>query len=128
MKLLRYGDRGQEKPGMLDGDGALRDLSGQVHDLAGEVLTPAGLNKLRALDPASLPKVAGSPRIGPCVAQVGKFICIGLNYADHAAESGLEVPPEPVVFFKATSAIQGPTTRSKSRAGRPRPTGRSSWA
>ena len=108
MKLLRYGDRGQEKPGMLDGDGAIRDLSGQIDDLAGEVLTPAGLNKLRALDPASLPKVEGSPRIGPCVAQVGKFICIGLNYADHAAESGLDVPPEPVVFFKATSAIQGP--------------------
>ncbi|MEM8590380.1 MAG: ureidoglycolate lyase [Pseudomonadota bacterium] len=108
MKLLRYGDRGQEKPGMLDGDGALRDLSGQIDDLAGEVLTPAGLDKLRAIDPASLPKVDGSPRIGPCVAQVGKFICIGLNYADHAAESGLEVPPEPVVFFKATSAIQGP--------------------
>ncbi len=108
MKLLRYGDRGQEKPGMLDGDGALRDLSGQVHDLAGEVLTPAGLDRLRALDPASLPKVEGSPRIGPCVAQVGKFVCIGLNYADHAAESGLDVPPEPVVFFKATSAIQGP--------------------
>jgi len=108
MKLLRYGDRGQEKPGMLDGDGAIRDLSGQVHDLAGEVLTPAGLDKLRALDPASLPKVEGSPRIGPCVAQVGKFVCIGLNYADHAAESGLDVPPEPVVFFKATSAIQGP--------------------
>ena len=108
MKLLRYGDRGQEKPGMLDGDGALRDLSGQIDDLAGEVLTPAGLDRLRALDPASLPKVEGSPRIGPCVAQVGKFVCIGLNYADHAAESGLEVPPEPVVFFKATSAIQGP--------------------
>ena len=108
MKLLRYGDRGQEKPGMLDGDGAIRDLSGQIDDLAGDVLTPAGLDKLRALDPASLPKVEGSPRIGPCVAQVGKFICIGLNYADHAAESGLDVPPEPVVFFKATSAIQGP--------------------
>ncbi|MEO1226294.1 MAG: ureidoglycolate lyase [Pseudomonadota bacterium] len=108
MKLLRYGDRGQEKPGMLDGGGAIRDLSGQIDDLAGDVLTPAGLNKLRAIDPASLPKVEGSPRIGPCVAQVGKFICIGLNYADHAAESGLDVPPEPVVFFKATSAIQGP--------------------
>ena len=108
MKLLRYGDRGQEKPGMLDGDGAIRDLSGQIDDLAGDVLTPAGLDKLRALDPASLPKVEGSPRVGPCVAQVGKFICIGLNYADHAAESGLDVPPEPVVFFKATSAIQGP--------------------
>ena len=108
MKLLRYGDRGQEKPGMLDGDGAIRDLSGQIDDLAGDVLTPAGLDKLRAIDPASLPKVDGSPRIGPCVGQVGKFVCIGLNYADHAAESGLDVPPEPVVFFKATSAIQGP--------------------
>ncbi|MEM7445579.1 MAG: ureidoglycolate lyase [Pseudomonadota bacterium] len=108
MKLLRFGDKGQEKPGLLDADGNIRDLSGQVGDIAGDVLSPAGLDKLRALNPASLPKVDGSPRIGPCVGSVGKFICIGLNYADHAAESGLDVPPEPVVFFKATSAIQGP--------------------
>jgi 2-keto-4-pentenoate hydratase/2-oxohepta-3-ene-1,7-dioic acid hydratase in catechol pathway len=106
MKLLRYGPQGQEKPGLLDADGAIRDLSGHVSDLSGDVLTD--LDRLKAIDPASLPKVEGSPRLGPCVAGTGKFICIGLNYADHAAESGLKVPPEPVVFMKATSAICGP--------------------
>ncbi len=106
MKLLRYGPQGQEKPGLLDADGAIRDLSGHVSDLSGAVLTD--LDRLKAIDPASLPKVEGSPRLGPCVAGTGKFICIGLNYADHAAESGLKVPPEPVVFMKATSAICGP--------------------
>lgn len=106
MKLLRYGPQGQEKPGLLDADGQIRDLSGHVSDLAGGVLTD--LDKLKAIDPASLPKVEGSPRLGPCVAGTGKFICIGLNYADHAAESGLQVPPEPVIFMKATSAICGP--------------------
>jgi len=89
-------------------DGSLRDLSGIVPDIAGELLTPAGLSQLRALDTASLPAVPGTPRIGPCVGQVGKFICIGLNYADHAAESGAAVPPEPVIFNKWTSAIVGP--------------------
>ncbi|HJV69151.1 ureidoglycolate lyase [Ideonella sp.] len=108
MKLLRYGPKGQEKPGLLAADGTLRDLSGIVTDIAGEVLTPAGIARLRAVDPASLPAVPGTPRIGPCVGQVGKFICIGLNYADHAAESGATVPPEPVVFNKWTSAIVGP--------------------
>ncbi len=108
MKLLRYGDRGQEKPGMLDGDGRLRDLSGVIADLAGEALVPTSIERLRGIDPDSLPLVDGSPRIGPCVGSVGKFVCIGLNYADHAAESGLEVPPEPVIFMKATSAIGGP--------------------
>jgi len=108
MKLLRYGDRGQEKPGILDGDGNIRDLSGEIGDIAGDVLTKAGLDRLRAIDVEGLPRVEGSPRMGACVGNVGKFICIGLNYADHAAESGLDVPPEPVVFFKATSAIQGP--------------------
>jgi len=108
VKLVRYGPRGQEKPGILDAAGKLRDLSAQVEDLAGDALTPEGLDRLRALDPESLPRVAGEPRLGPCVGKVGKFLCIGLNYADHAAESGLPVPPEPVVFTKATSAIIGP--------------------
>ena len=108
MKLLRYGPKGQEKPGLLDREGRIRDLSGVVDDISGDTLLPDGLARLRALDPVSLPAVAGSPRIGPCVGRVGKFICIGLNYADHAAESGMAVPPEPVVFMKATSAICGP--------------------
>ena len=108
MRLLRYGDRGQEKPGMLDAEGRLRDLSGVIADLAGNALLPQSLDRLRGIDPASLAPVDGTPRIGPCVGAVGKFVCIGLNYADHAAESGLEVPPEPVIFMKATSAICGP--------------------
>ncbi len=112
MKLLRYGPPGQERPGLLDADGQVRDLSEHVDDLAGDVLTSAGLSLLRQLDPAALPRVPGVPqqdlRLGPCVGQVGKFICIGLNYADHAAESGLPVPQEPVVFAKWTSAISGP--------------------
>jgi len=108
MKLLRYGPKGQEKPGLLDADGQIRDLSSVVDDIAGATLTDAGLAKLRAVDPASLPVVEGNPRIGPCVARVGKFVCIGLNYADHAAESNLPVPTEPVIFGKWTSAICGP--------------------
>lgn len=112
MKLLRYGPVGQEKPGLLDAQGRVRDLSGVVPDVAGNVLLPAQLAALRALDPASLPLVPGTPqqdlRLGPCVGRVGKFICIGLNYADHAAEAGMAVPPEPVVFGKWTSAICGP--------------------
>ena len=108
MKLLRYGPQGQEKPGLLDAQGRLRDLSGQVADLAGEALGADSLARLRQLDPNSLPLVDGTPRLGPCVGRVGKFICIGLNYADHAAESGLDVPKEPVVFNKWTSAICGP--------------------
>jgi 2,4-diketo-3-deoxy-L-fuconate hydrolase len=112
MKLLRYGPKGQEKPGLLDQGGQVRDLSDQIGDVAGDALLPASLAKLARLDPASLPLVAGTPqsdlRLGPCVGQIGKFICIGLNYADHAAESGLPVPPEPVIFNKWTSAICGP--------------------
>lgn len=108
MKLLRYGPRGAEKPGLLAPDGRIRDLSGVVDDIAGEVLTPAGLEKLRALDAGALPVVAGDPRIGACVGRVGKFVCIGLNYSDHAAETGAQVPAEPVVFGKWTSAICGP--------------------
>jgi len=117
MKLLRYGPPGQERPGLLDNDGRVRDLSAVVDDIAGDVLTPAGLERLRAVDPATLPLVAGTPqqdlRVGPCVGRVGKFICIGLNYADHAAESGLPVPTEPVVFAKWTSAICGPDDNVK---------------
>jgi 2-keto-4-pentenoate hydratase/2-oxohepta-3-ene-1,7-dioic acid hydratase in catechol pathway len=106
MKLLRYGPSGQEKPGLLDGDDNIRDLSGVVGDISGEVLTR--LPDLAKLNPADLPLVSGAPRLGPCVSGTGKFICIGLNYADHAAESGMQVPPEPVIFMKATSAICGP--------------------
>lgn len=112
MKLLRYGPVGQENPGCLDAEGHVRDLSGHVDDIAGATLLPETLAKLKALDVASLPIVKGTPqedlRLGPCVGQTGKFVCIGLNYADHAAESGLEVPPEPVIFNKWTSAIIGP--------------------
>jgi len=108
MKLLRYGPKGQEKPGLLDAEGQIRDLSKVVDDIADATLTDAGLAKLRATDIASLPVVDGNPRIGPCVGRVGKFVCIGLNYADHAAESNLPVPTEPVIFNKWTSAINGP--------------------
>ena len=108
MKLLRHGAIGSEKPGMLAADGTIRDLSGLVPDIAGAVLSDTGLAMLRAVDPISLPEVHASTRLGPCVAGTGKFICIGLNYADHAAESGMAVPPEPVIFMKATSAICGP--------------------
>ncbi|MGH8411893.1 MAG: fumarylacetoacetate hydrolase family protein, partial [Pseudomonas sp.] len=108
MKLLRYGEKGSEKPGLLDADNQIRDLSGHVQDITGQVLSPESLATLAAIDPASLPIVAGQPRIGACVGQVGKFICIGLNYADHAAESNMEVPKEPIIFGKWTSAICGP--------------------
>ena len=108
MKLLRYGAPGQERPGILDSQGQLRDLSGVVDDIAGATLLPAGLARLAEIDLAKLPLVEGSPRIGPCVGRVGKMICVGLNYADHAAESGMAVPSEPVLFMKATSAIVGP--------------------
>jgi ureidoglycolate lyase len=108
MKLLRYGPKGQEKPGLLDAQGKIRDLSGVVGDIDGATLSDASLAKLRALDPASLPVVEGNPRLGPAVGKIGKFICIGLNYADHAAESNLPVPTEPVVFNKWNSAISGP--------------------
>ena len=108
MKLLRFGPHGQEKPGLLDATGTIRDLSGIVDDIAGNVLSEASLARLRDVDPTTLPAVSGQPRIGPCVGRVGKFVCIGLNYADHAAESGLPVPAEPVIFNKWTSAICGP--------------------
>lgn len=108
MKLLRFGPIGAEKPGLLDAEGNIRDLSGVIVDVAGAALSDDVLDQIRAIDPATLPLVSGAPRIGACVGQVGKFVCIGLNYADHAAESGLALPDEPVVFFKATSAICGP--------------------
>lgn len=107
MKLMRVGPLGQEKPAILDKDGKVRDLSGHVADIGGAAISPEGLAKIAALDPASLPEIAVD-RIGACVAGTGKFICIGLNYSDHAAETGATVPPEPVIFMKATSAICGP--------------------
>ena len=108
MKLLRYGEKGQERPALLDNNGQLRDLSAVVTDIAGETLSPQSIARLQDIDPSTLPLVEGSPRIGACVGQVGKFICIGLNYADHAAETGAAIPAEPVVFSKWTSAIVGP--------------------
>ena len=106
MKFARYGERGSEKPALVEANGKLRDLSGHVDDIAGDILTR--LDSLKSIDPETLPLVDGDPRLGACVGQTGKFICIGLNYADHAAESGMEVPPEPVIFAKYTSAICGP--------------------
>lgn len=106
MKLVRYGARGAEKPGLIDAGGRLRDLSAHVPDIDGRCL--ADLAALRSVDPASLPLVEGQPRLGACVGGIGKFICIGLNYSDHAAESGMAVPPEPVIFAKFTSAVCGP--------------------
>ncbi|VVO34175.1 fumarylacetoacetate hydrolase family protein [Pseudomonas fluorescens] len=108
MKLLRYGEKGQERPALLDNNGQLRDLSAVVADIAGDTLSPQSIARLQDIDPSSLPLVEGSPRLGACVGQVGKFICIGLNYADHAAETGAAIPAEPVVFSKWTSAIVGP--------------------
>ncbi|WP_426239238.1 fumarylacetoacetate hydrolase family protein [Pararhizobium sp. DWP1-1-3] len=108
MKLLRYGQPGAEKPALLDADGKVRDLSGHVPDIGGAVLTRAGLAAIEALDPKSLPLVENPGRLGPCVSRVGKFICVGLNYADHAAETGAKIPEEPILFMKATSAITGP--------------------
>ncbi|MCX8568813.1 fumarylacetoacetate hydrolase family protein [Aminobacter sp. MET-1] len=112
MKLLRYGPKGNEKPGLLDASGRVRDLSGTVDDIAGDVLSPEGLARLRGIDLETLPLVAGTPqqdlRLGACVGRIGKFICIGLNYADHAAETGAAIPAEPIVFNKWTSAIVGP--------------------
>ena len=105
MKLLRHGDAGQEKPGLLDADGTIRDLSGHVADITGAVLDPASLERLRGIDPASLPAVDAGVRIGACVGGIGKFMCIGLNYSDHAAETGADIP---ILFMKATSAVVGP--------------------
>ena len=108
MKLVRYGATGQEKPGMIDADGTLRDLSAHVADITGATLGDDSIAKLRALDPATLPAVDGNPRMGACVGDIGKFMCIGLNYADHAAETGADIPEHPILFMKANSAITGP--------------------
>ncbi|MBN9070043.1 MAG: fumarylacetoacetate hydrolase family protein [Rhizobiales bacterium] len=108
MKLVRYGRPGKEKPGLIDAQGKIRDLSDHVTDIGGKDIDPKNLKKLAKLDPETLPKVSGNPRLGPCVAGTGKFICIGLNYSDHAAETGATVPSEPIIFMKATSAIVGP--------------------
>ncbi len=108
MKLLRYGEPGRERPGMLDAAGGIRDLGGEIADLSPETVTAEVLDRLRGIDPESLPKVDGDPRLGPCITRPGKFICIGLNYSDHAAESGMPVPETPVLFMKATSALSGP--------------------
>jgi 2,4-diketo-3-deoxy-L-fuconate hydrolase len=112
MKLVRWGAKGRERPGLIDGDGRVRDLSGVVPDIAGTAIMPEGIARLGALDPADLPRVPGMPqkdlRLGPCVAGTRKFVCIGLNYADHAAETGAAIPKEPIIFGKWTSAIVGP--------------------
>jgi len=108
MKLIRYGDNKQEKPGIVDNDGRIRDLSGVISDIDGTTISEEGLARLRGLDISTLPVVEGNPRIGPCVGKIGKFVCIGLNYSDHAAESGLPEPSEPVIFNKWTSAVVGP--------------------
>jgi ureidoglycolate lyase len=108
VKLLRYGPKGREKPALVDETGQVRDLSGELTDLSGGALTASGLETIRAIEPRSLPVVGDPGRLGPCIGHTGKIICIGLNYSDHAAESGMDVPDEPVIFFKATSAITGP--------------------
>ena len=108
MKLVRYGNKGAEKPGLIDAEGRLRDLSSHVDDISGVTLSDANLDRLRALDTGTLPEVAGNPRLGACVANIGKFLCIGLNYSDHAAETGADIPKHPILFFKANSAINGP--------------------
>lgn len=108
MKLVRYGDYGAEKPGLIDGEGHLRDLSGTIAEIDADVLAPAGLDRLRGIDPNSLPAVHGSPRMGSCVPRPLNFVCIGLNYADHAAETGAQIPKEPIVFLKSLSAFCGP--------------------
>jgi len=108
MKLLRYGESGQEKPGMLDRNGLIRDLSGHVNDISDKTLLPVNIEKLKKIDFNNFPEVSGDVRIGPCVRKVGNFICIGLNYSDHAKESNMEVPKEPVIFSKITSSICGP--------------------
>ncbi|WP_116810728.1 fumarylacetoacetate hydrolase family protein [Steroidobacter cummioxidans] len=108
MKLVRYGQAGAERPGMLDREGAIRDLGGVIRDIDGAALTPQRLRELKELQVETLPRVQGAPRLGPCVARPGKFLCIGLNYADHAAETGAAIPTEPIIFMKATSALSGP--------------------
>ncbi|MBI6629561.1 fumarylacetoacetate hydrolase family protein [Pontibaca salina] len=123
MRLLRYGDPGAEKPGMLDANDRIRDLSGVIDDITGAMLDDKSLARLRDLDPSTLPLVDGTPRIGPCVGNIGKFLCIGLNYTDHAAETGMEIPEYPILFLKANSAIIGPNDT----VSLPRGSRRSDW-
>ena len=108
MKLLRYGEVGAEKPGMLDEQGSIRDLSTIVSDISPAIIDAGDLDGLKSVDPASLPRVENNPRLGPCVGRIGKFVCIGLNYSDHAKETGMPIPTEPIVFMKTTSSISGP--------------------
>jgi ureidoglycolate lyase len=108
MKLLRYGKIGAEKPGILDEQGAIRDLSSLVEDISATTIATDGIEPIKSIDPTTLPRVEGNPRIGPCVGQIGKFVCIGLNYTDHAKETGMPIPTEPIVFMKTTSSISGP--------------------
>ena len=108
MKLLRYGEVGAEKPGMLDEQGDIRDLSTIVSDISPAIIDAGDLDGLKSVDPASLPRVENNPRLGPCVGRIGKFVCIGLNYSDHAKETGMPIPTEPIVFMKTTSSISGP--------------------
>ena len=110
MKLVRYGESGNEKPGLMHGD-SLRDLSGHIDDVTGATLDDATLARLASIDPETLPEVSGNPRIGPCVGNIGKFLCIGLNYSDHAAETGADIPEHPILFFKANSAVVGPNDK-----------------
>jgi 2-keto-4-pentenoate hydratase/2-oxohepta-3-ene-1,7-dioic acid hydratase in catechol pathway len=117
MKLVRYGAIGQEKPGLVDAAGQIRDLSGHVKDFSGEALSPAGLKALAALDPSKLPAVAGTPRLGAPVTGISKFVAIGLNYADHAAESGMPIPPEPIFFLKANTSLCGPNDPTEKPRG-----------
>src|ERR1700737_4526276 len=123
MKLLRFGPSGAEKPGVLDVEGKIRDLSAIVSDIASAAISRESLQRLKGIDVSGLPAVEGSPRIGPCIGSVGKFICIGLNYSDHAAESGMAVPAEPILFMKATSAICGPNDNVTI----PRGSGKTDW-
>ena len=108
MKLVRYGEAGQEQPGLIDDDGVLRELSAHVGDITGDILGDAALDKLRGLDVSGLPAVKGNVRFGPCVANIGKYLCIGLNYSDHAEEAGMAIPEHPILFLKANSAVVGP--------------------
>ena len=128
MKLVRYGAPGREKPGMIDAEGRIRDLSKIVPDIAGDALSSKSLNKLRKLKPEKLPLVRGNPRIGPCVGKVSNFIAIGLNYSDHAAEAGMPIPKEPIIFNKAPSCICGPNDDTITPKDLPSSTGRSSSA
>ena len=127
MKLVRYGKPGKEKPGLIDAAGKLRDLSEIIDDIHGESLSPRVLARLAKIAPDALPAVRGNPRLGPCVSKVGNFIAVGLNYADHAAELGMAIPKEPILFTKAPSCIVGPNDDVMIPRGPKRPIGKSNW-